>query len=263
MKVSHEIPFAYLENSLKFNDYDYLLPHLYDEYSEYREFFKRENHATRRYIVMDNSLHELGVPYSKGRMISIIEEIKPDEFIVPDAWEDATKSMRNAKEWSFIELPEGVEKVAVVQGKSFSEVVKCYQTYKWLGYNKIAFSYGASYYNDICKHPNKDWGKAIGRLAVISDMIDMGLIGHTDRIHLLGCSLPQEFLYYNDIKQIESIDTSNPVMAAFDGTVYKHWGLDSKPKTKIDEVMNKPFDPDVYQKLKHNVYEFKKINNIL
>ena len=45
-------------------------------------------------------------------------------------------SMRQAKEWSFIELPEGVEKVAVVQGKSFSEVVKCYQTYKWLGYNK-------------------------------------------------------------------------------------------------------------------------------
>ena len=263
MKVSHEIPFAYLENSLKFNDYDYLLPHLYDEYPEYREFFKRENHATRRYIVMDNSLHELGVPYSKGRMISIIDEVKPDEFIVPDAWEDAIKSMRNAKEWSFIELPEGVEKVAVVQGKSFSEVVKCYQTYKWLGYNKIAFSYGASYYNDICKHPNKDWGKAIGRLAVISDMIDMGLIGHTDRIHLLGCSLPQEFLYYNDIKQIESIDTSNPVMAAFDGTAYKHWGLDSKPKTKIDEVMNKPFDPDVYRILKYNVYEFKKINNIL
>jgi hypothetical protein len=50
-------------------------------------------------------------------------------------------------------------------------------------------------------------------------MIDMGLIGNTDRIHLLGCSLPQEFLYYNDIKQIESIDTSNPVMAAFDGSL--------------------------------------------
>ena len=123
MRVSHEIPFAYLEQSLKFNDYDYLLPHLYDEYTEYREFFNRENHRQRRHIVMDNSLHELGVPYSKGRMISIIEEIKPDEFIVPDAWEDATTSMRQAKEWSFIELPEGVEKVAVVQGKSFSDVV--------------------------------------------------------------------------------------------------------------------------------------------
>ena len=79
------------------------------------------------------------------------------------AWEDATLSMRQAKEWSFIELPEGVEKVAVVQGKSFSEVVKCYQTYKWLGYTKIAFSYGASYYNDMFPHYNKDVGKALGR----------------------------------------------------------------------------------------------------
>ena len=75
MRVSHETPFAYLEQSLSFNDYDYLLPHLYDKHEEYREFFQRENKQHRRHIVMDNSLHELGVPYSKGRMISIIEEI--------------------------------------------------------------------------------------------------------------------------------------------------------------------------------------------
>jgi hypothetical protein len=260
MKVSHEIPFAYLENSLKFNDYDYLLPHLYDEYTEYREFFKREGKLNRRYIVMDNSLHELGVPYSKGRMISIIEEIKPDEFIVPDAWEDAITSMRQAKEWSFIELPEGVKKVAVVQGKSFNDVVKCYQTYKWLGYTKIAFSYGASYYNNIFPHPNKDIGKALGRQLVISQMIEMGLIGNSDEIHLLGCSLPQEFLYYKDVKQIKSMDTSNPVMAAFDGILYNDWGLDSKPKTKIDEVMNKRYDSDIYNKIEYNTTQFKRIN---
>ena len=260
MRVSHEIPFAYLEHSLKFNDYDYLLPHLYDEYSEYAKFFQRENKQFRRYIVMDNSLHELGVPYSKGRMISIIEEVKPDEFIVPDAWENATQSMRQAKEWSFIELPKGVEKVAVVQGKSFDEVVKCYQTYKWLGYTKIAFSYGASYYNDIFPHPNPDVGKALGRQWVISKMINMDLIGITDKIHLLGCSLPQEFLYYKDVKQIKSIDTSNPVMAAFDGTIYNHWGLNSKPKTKIDEVMNGGFDSDIYHKIEYNTTQFKRIN---
>ena len=213
---------------------------------------------------MDNSLHELGVPYSKGRMISIIEEVKPDEFIVPDAWEDATKSMRQAKEWSFIELPEGVEKVAVVQGKSFDEVVKCYQTYKWLGYTKIAFSYGASYYNDIFPHPNKDIGKALGRQLVISKMINMDLIGRTDRIHLLGCSLPQEFLYYKDIKQIVSIDTSNPVMAAFDGNTYHpNYGLNSKPKTKIDEVMNLPFDSDILEKIEYNSTYFKLLNNLI
>lgn len=260
MKVSHEIPVAYLEDSKQFNDYDYLLPHLYDTHEGYREYFQK--YKNDRYVVMDNSLHELGVPYSKGRMISIIEDIKPDEFIVPDAWENATTSMRQAKEWSFIELPEGVKKVAVVQGKSFNDVVKCYQTYKWLGYTKIAFSYGASYYNDIFPHPNKDVGKALGRQLVISKMIDMGIICKTDEIHLLGCSLPQEFLYYKDINQIKSIDTSNPVMAAFDGTIYKYWGLDSKPRTKIDEVVNSDFDSEVWDRILWNTESFKIINNI-
>jgi hypothetical protein len=260
MKVSHEIPIAYLEDSKQFNDYDYLLPHLYDTHEGYREYFQK--YKNDRYIVMDNSLHELGVPYSKGRMISIIEDIKPDEFIVPDAWEDATTSMRQAKEWSFIELPEAVKKVAVVQGKSFNDVVKCYQTYKWLGYTKIAFSYGANYYNDIFPHPNKDVGKALGRQLVINKMIDMGIICKTDEIHLLGCSLPQEFLYYKDIKQIKTIDTSNPVMAAFDGTLYKYWGLDSKPRTKIDEVINSDFDSEVWDRILWNTESFKIINNI-
>ncbi len=259
MRVSHEVPIAYLEASLDFNQYDYLLPHLYDEYEGYREFF---NTNKDRYVIMDNSLHELGVPYSKGRMISIIEDIKPNEFIVPDAWEDAVTSMRQAKEWSFIELPDGVEKVAVVQGKSLHDVIKCYQTYKFLGYKKIAFSYGASYYNDIFPHPNKDIGKALGRQLVISKMIDMGLIGNSDRIHLLGCSLPQEFLYYNDIKQIDTIDTSNPIMAAFDGDSYQNWGLNHKPKTKIDEVINSEFDSDIFNTIKHNTTFFKYINNI-
>jgi len=259
MKVSHEVPIAYLEASLEFNNYDYLLPHLYDKHEGYKEFF---NTNSNRYVIMDNSLHELGVPYSKGRMISIIEDIKPNEFIIPDAWEDAIKSMRNAKEWSFIELPKNVTKVAVVQGKSLHEVIKCYQTYKYLGYTKIAFSYGASYYNEVFPHPNKDVGKALGRQLVISKMINMGLIGNSDRIHLLGCSLPQEFLYYKDIKQIESIDTSNPIMAAFDGESYKNWGLDSKPKTKIDEVIDTEFDSDIFNTIEHNTTFFKFINNI-
>lgn len=259
MKISHEVPIAYLESSLEYNNYDYLLPHLYDEYEEYKAFFVNNR---SRHTIMDNSLHELGVPYSKGRMISIIEEIKPNEFIVPDAWEDTIKSMRNAKEWSFIELPEGVEKVAVVQGKSFNDVVKCYHTYKLLGYTKIAFSYGASYYNDIFPHPNLHIGKALGRQLVITKMIKMGLIGSSDRIHLLGCSLPQEFIYYKDIKQIESIDTSNPIMAAFDGTLYNNWGLDKKPKTKIDEIMTSSWDEKVYNKITHNTTFFKLINNL-
>ena len=262
MKVSHEIPFAYLENSLKFNDYDYLLPHLYDEYTEYREFFKRENHATRRYIVMDNSLHELGVPYSKGRMISIIDEVKPDEFIVPDVWENCNASVRNAKTWASVELPEGVEKVAVVQGKSYIEFATGYQRYKWLGYQKIAFSYGASWFQETFQHPNPYVAKMMGRLKTINNLYKNNIIGDFDRVHLLGCNLPQEFLYYKDFKFIESIDTSNPVIHGLKGMRYSEGGLLHKDKEKIDENFVQPISEKQKEDVLHNVKMFRKMNRL-
>ena len=59
VKVSHEVPLFLLEKSLYFNDYDYCLPHLLDENETYRNFFI-EAKKNGRYIIMDNSLHELG-----------------------------------------------------------------------------------------------------------------------------------------------------------------------------------------------------------
>ena len=41
MKISHEVPIAYLKASRWFNDYDYLLPHLYDKYPEYNYIFRK------------------------------------------------------------------------------------------------------------------------------------------------------------------------------------------------------------------------------
>ena len=147
-KVSHEVPLALLNKSIEFNDYDYCLPHLLDKEEQYKHFFYKSK-ALGRYIIMDNSLHELGTAYDTKRLMYWINELKPNEFIVPDVWEDKTRSIVNAREWSKIELPEGVTKVAVVQAASYYEAVECYQTYKDLGYKKIAFSYGASYYNDV------------------------------------------------------------------------------------------------------------------
>ena len=173
MKVSHETPLCLLEDSKNFNDYDYCLPHLLDEEPAYEKYF-REARKAGRYIIMDNSLHELGEAYDHSRLIHWINEIKPNEFIVPDVWENADESVVNATIWNLYDFPEGVEKVAVVQAKTIHEAAECTKAYKDLGYGKICFSYGASYYNDICPHPNKDIGKALGRLFVVSTLLKMG-----------------------------------------------------------------------------------------
>ena len=170
IKVSHEVPLCLLEESLQFNDYDYCLPHLMDQYEEYKNFFlkSRENN---RHIMMDNSLHELGTPYAKDRLLYWLYELQPNEFFVPDYWEDKTQSTISAREWIHIQksFPD-ITFIAVVQAKDIQEALECYQAYKDLGYKKIAFSYGASYYNEVCPHPNKDLGKALGRIQVITQL---------------------------------------------------------------------------------------------
>jgi hypothetical protein len=234
MKISHEVPFCLLTKSREFNDYDYCLPHLMDENEEYRTFFLNSKNVAR-YIVMDNSLHELGEAYSTDRLMYWVNKLEPDEFIVPDVWEDYAASVRNAKLWANTKLPENTTKVAVVQAKNLHEANLCVQAYKDLGYKKIAFSYGASYYNDVCPHINKDLGKAIGRFMVISSMLKDKILSVKDRVHLLGTSSPIEFGFYVDMPFIESIDTSNPIMAAIGEMPYTKMGLHLKPMANMNK----------------------------
>jgi hypothetical protein len=261
IKVSHEVPRCLLTDSENFNDYDYCLPHLLDEDDEYREYFYQAKDKGR-YLVMDNSLHELGEAYDTERLMYWIKELKPNEFIIPDVWEDRDASVVNARKWAKIELPKGVEKVAVVQATTIHEAATCYQTYKDLGYQKIAFSYGASYYNDIVPHPNRDLGKALGRLSVISALYKTGVIYQNDRIHLLGCAVPQEFGWYKGYDCIESIDTSNPVMAALEGERYGLFGLDKKPKANMNDYYYMLENEVNWELLTDNLTKFRHINDL-
>jgi hypothetical protein len=261
IKVSHETPLCLLDDSKKFNDYDYCLPHLLDEEPAYEAYF-REAKKAGRYIIMDNSLHELGKAYDSARLMHWINELHPNEFIIPDVWENRDASIVNARKWSQIELPKGVTKVAVVQATTIHEAATCYQTYRDLGYEKIAFSYGASYYNDVVPHPNRDLGKALGRLSVISALYKMKVIHDNDRVHLLGCAVPQEFGWYRGFKFIESIDTSNPVMAALEGIRYNNAGLDAKPKANINDYFYMLSDQVDYDILTNNIYKFREINDL-
>ena len=256
IKVSHETPLCLLGDSEKFNDYDYALPHLFDEEEGYLEYF-RQAKAKGRYIIMDNSLHELGHAYDSSRLMHWINELVPNEFIVPDVWENRDASVVNARKWAQIILPKGVTKVAVVQAQNFLDAVLCYQTYKDLCYKKIAFSYGAEYYLDHSNHPNENIAKALGRIEVIGRMYHMGLIADKDRVHLLGCQVPQEFSWYKDMPFIETIDTSNPIMATLDGIQYGRNGLTEKPKSNMnDNFYNTYID---YNLLDWNLRMFRKL----
>ena len=61
-KISHELPVNMLSRSFEINDYEYCLPHLLDQNKIYREHFENAKESGS-YIIMDNSLHELGKAY--------------------------------------------------------------------------------------------------------------------------------------------------------------------------------------------------------
>jgi len=258
IKISHEVPLCLLEESLKFCDYQYALPHLLESNETYRLHFLRcKNKGVE--IYMDNSLHELGHSMDADVLLKWIDILEPSNFFIPDVWEDCTASIVNAKYWSKIQLPKNTTKVAVVQAKSINEAIRCTQTYIDLGYEKIAYSYGASYYNDIYPHINKDLGKALGRLKMISILYSNGVLLPTSRVHLLGTACPIEFSLYKGIKCIESVDTSNPIMATIDGIKYNELGTHSKPKSNMNSCLNIDYRNIYMELLEHNVKTFKNI----
>ena len=147
-KISHEVPRCLLTASPEFNDYDYCLPHLLDIDEEYKQYFINARDKGR-YVIMDNSLHELGEAYDYNRLHYWVNELKPNEFVVPDVWMNCGQTAAQAKYWKQFEFPEETKKIAVIQGEDKNQAYLCANLLENLGYNKLCVSYGATWYNDF------------------------------------------------------------------------------------------------------------------
>jgi hypothetical protein len=216
--------------------------------------------------MMDNSLHELGTPYTEDRLLYWLKTLQPQEFFVPDFWQNKNQSLISAKYWmqKQKDFPD-TKFIAVVQANDITEALECFQVYKDLGYKKIALSYGASWYKDICERMvvvNDDQSKMIGRVLFVRRLYEKGLLTDNDNIHLLGCQLPQEFGYYKDKKAIKSIDTSNPIISTIEGLKYSNLGLELKPKTRIDDIIEIEKSKIDLNLLDENLKMFRKINDL-
>ena len=254
MKISHEVPRCLLNNSREFNDYDYCLPHLLDKSERYKNFFLKSK-ETGRYIIMDNSLHELGQAYDHKRLLHWIQELEPDEFIVPDVWMKQAQTCAQAKYWLQFKYPKKTKITAVIQGEDRKSAFLCANLLKGLGYDKLCVSYGATWYGDT------DLNKALGRIGFVNELLKDEQFKDI-KLHLLGCAVPQEFGWYKGINCIESIDTSNPVMAALEGISYTLGGLDKKPTANMNDYFYMDGTEINYELLEDNLTMFREINNI-
>ena len=261
MKISHEVPLSLLERSKHFNDYDYCLPHLLDKYQQYRNFYiEGKLQDPERFIIMDNGLFE-GVTHTADDLIEKINLIKPDVFVVPDSWNDADTTYRNAKYWMNVikhELPEEVNLMVVMQGTMVATIKNLYEACIDLGYNHFAFNHSSEAYQSMISHPNKLVNQMLGRVKLISEMKKHNFIKDSHYVHLLGASLPQEFLYYKDpyFDFIKSVDTSSPIINGVLDVTYESYGLFTKPKNKIEEFFEDDLEGHIGN-ITFNINKFK------
>jgi len=257
MRVSHELPIDLMQYSYEWNDYDYCLPHLIDKYERYRLFFQKAR-LDKRFIIMDNGLFE-GVTHTTEDLFDKIWLVKPNIFIVPDEWNNSTATLRNAKHWMLNyknRVPENTQFMAVCQGKTIEELVLTYQMLVDLGYKHIAFNHSSIAYQDRYPMNQSLFAQMYGRIELIRMLIEKNIVRKSLYHHLLGCSLPQEFLAYSEIKWITSVDTSNPIIVGSEGVRYGDNGIEYKPKTKIEEL----FEVDLSERMddiKFNINKFK------
>jgi len=250
IKISHEVPLSMLEVSRRFNDYDYALVHLFEEYRGYFEFY-RDSVDMGRDVLLDNSIFELGEAFEASKFAHWIMKLRPTRYVVPDVLGDGIETCRKLDEWfgNYAHVPG--KAIGVVQGSSYEELTACYKGVD-RACDEIAICFHYPYYEQT------DIGRMVGRQNLIDRWLEDGIINKEKNHHLLGCSLPQEFRHYKNYEWIYSLDTSNPIVHGIKEINYRHGELEEKAKVKLADLMEHVPSMLQSQIISFNIQEFRK-----
>lgn len=275
MQISHEVPIDLLDISYSFNSYCYCLVHLLPQHVKYRDHYLNAVRDGRR-VLLDNSIFELGEAYNPDEFANWIKELKPTEYVVPDVLEDAQKTKSNFIEFTekYQDLPGNA--IGVLQGKTYEEIKDLYLFFvNDSRVKKIAVSFDYSYYltedsRDSAKHlmfnvkEGKWWQYCFGRISLIERLVQDKVLQKDKLLHLLGCSVPLEFSFYRYLeldRYIDTLDTSNPIVAGILGKRYTDYGLDEKWGDKLVDYIDTRLTTEQIKNIWFNVNKFKKIVN--
>jgi len=239
-----------------------------EEQEEYKEWFLEKYRAKvpNGEILLDNSIFELKEAFDSEKYAVWCERIKPNYYIVPDVLENGPATIGQFRDFSanYGDLPGAT--IGAVQGETWSEVVDCYRFMK-NNADYVAISFDFSMYHitgisHVCDNNAKLKRQATGRQNLVKRLIDEGEWDWSKPHHLLGASLATEFKWYvdNNIYNIRSLDTSNPVVAGLLGYTYNgDFGLDHKPSQLLADLIGAQPDEDAVERILYNTSQFKRI----
>lgn len=241
MEISHECPIDLLEESKQFNDYDYALLHLM-HIPEYKQYYI-DAVKSGRVVYLDNSAYEYANGVNGGFDINyyleIINEVKPTHVIIPDVIANTKETIQNVEDFPYNEVNYNPKYIGVVQGQTIEDLEKCFlymNNAPKIAVIALVFHSPAYMIDD---ENGVDYENMMGRFTFF-EHIEQSL---NKKVHLLGCSLPEEFQLYKNLTQeqqnkIKSIDTANPIQRGILGEEFSYKAT-SKPKCVLSESVIK------------------------
>ena len=267
IKRFHEAPKSIFKQVQQLTDGDYALVHLFEKDSEYLELFKKAVKEGRE-VILDNSVFELEKAFDPERFVYWINELNPTYYIVPDVLEDYWGTRRNMEDWIENWLPKVRTKsriIGVVQGDSFSSLANCYSYLDNIPeVSKIAISFDYSYYRKSFPYPNRIISWSLGRVKLLEDLIDKGILNREKPHHLLGCGTPGEGIFYSSPYYgfIDSVDTSNPIVHGLKGIRYEGpLGLTIKESQKLCDLIDSEVSSKQWNCIQDNIGNFYRLWN--
>ena len=251
MKISHEIPKQLFPVHDLINDYPYVLAHLLsDQYhydKEYAEFYKNKL-QTCEFSILDNSAYELGKSIDIEILYQLGEEYKPTHIVIPDIYSQFEPTLELVSEYSDKFGSKSTPKFfAVVQGQNLEEYVNCFEAYL-----KDSFI-------DLIGITFRSLKDGTTRESFLKHIFHFYNI-YPKKIHLLGCSYPNEFLNMETklLKNVYSVDTSSPIIHGWNGNAFTPQGcIYDKPKEKLADNLNIYLDEKQVQLIYKNINHFR------
>lgn len=276
IKINSELPLCMLEDNI-INEYDFVLFHLYISNDKYRKYYLNMRRSNpHRTMIFDNSAYEFfvkGEQLDLERFHSAICELKPDIYILPDVLMSMDKTIEGTRHFLDIYkdniqlISPNSKPMAVAQGVTEDELIKCLNFYKEMGIDKVAIPFHNKFFKDMgcdvspeieeafCKFHNtnsitEDMRYAMGRVRFMKSHSNLfKLFTH---VHILGSHSVAEKIFYHDFS---TMDTGYPVKCAVEGYLIGH--EPHKPEVIIDEFLENDLDDEVKSRIIINVLVFR------
>ncbi len=129
-----------MKNANLFGKYHLLLAHdIVAQKEIYQEIFKDRRRGDGIFVILDNSLIELGYPAPPKTIAEAAEIVKPDCLVLPDELNNMNTTLELSdeaiNEWRGMDLPPFL---GVVQGKNIGEYLECAKKFISMGVDYIS-----------------------------------------------------------------------------------------------------------------------------